>query len=176
MENREWSNVMLKATGLSLEQMPEVREGSSVAGQLLDDLAKRWNLQSNIPIAAGGGDNAAGAIGVGIIKNGQAMLSIGTSGVYFAISDGFKSKSDQTVHSFCHALPGKWHLMSVMLNSANCLDFTARLTGFADVSALLKAAEEEGLKPNGPLFLPYLTGERTPHNDSHLRGSFTGTV
>ncbi|KAI6206826.1 hypothetical protein M3Y94_00958200 [Aphelenchoides besseyi] len=148
VKKRKWSKQMLEATGLNESQMPEVREG--------------------------GGDNAAGAVGVGIVKNGQAMLSIGTSGVYFAVSDGFKALPDAAVHSFCHALTGTWHLMSVMLNSANCLDFTARLTGFADVPALLEAAEKRGLQPNGPLFLPYLTGERTPHNDAHLRGSFTG--
>jgi xylulokinase len=173
VKRREWSDSMLEATGLNRNQMPEVREGSTVAGHLFYYLSKRWNLQSNIPIAAGGSDNAAGAVGVGIVQNGQAMLSIGTSGVYFSVSDGFKSNPNQTVHSFCHCLPGKWHLMSVMLNSANCLDFTARITGFQDVSALLEAAKERGLQPNGPLFLPYLTGERTPHNDSNLRGSFT---
>ncbi|KAI6224746.1 Xylulose kinase [Aphelenchoides besseyi] len=174
VKKRKWSKQMLEATGLNESQMPEVREGSEAAGQLRDELAAHWNLPKGIPIAAGGGDNAAGAVGVGIVKNGQAMLSIGTSGVYFAVSDGFKALPDAAVHSFCHALTGTWHLMSVMLNSANCLDFTARLTGFADVPALLEAAEKRGLQPNGPLFLPYLTGERTPHNDAHLRGSFTG--
>jgi sugar (pentulose or hexulose) kinase len=115
-----------------------------------------------------------GAVGVGIVRSGQAMLSIGTSGVYFAVSDGYKAQPDQAIHSFCHAVSNKWHLMSVMLNSASCLDFTARLTGFDNVPAMLEAAEERGLQPNGPLFLPYLTGERTPHNDAHLQGSFTG--
>ncbi len=101
------------------------------------------------------------------------MLSLGTSGVYFAVSDGFRSSPEQAVHSFCHALPDTWHLMSVMLNAASCLDFTARLTGQKDVPALLAEAEAKGLQENGPLFLPYLTGERTPHNDAHARGSFT---
>ncbi|KAI6218368.1 Xylulose kinase [Aphelenchoides fujianensis] len=171
---RQWSDRMLAACGLERSQMPEVREGSQAAGALRDELAERWNLPAGLPIAAGGGDNAAGAVGVGIVHDGQAMLSLGTSGVYFAVADGFKALPQQAVHSFCHALPGTWHLMSVMLNSANCLDFTARLTGFPDVPALLEAAEQRGLQPNGPLFLPYLTGERTPHNDAHLRGSFTG--
>jgi len=174
VRRREWSEEMLKATGITRNQLPEVREGSEVAGNLLDNLAHQWNLPIGIPIAAGGGDNAAGAIGVGIVCSGQAMLSLGTSGVFFAVSDGFKARPDLTVHSFCHALPGQWHLMSVMLNSGSCLDFSACLTGFQNVSELLEAAEKRGLQPNGPIFLPYLTGERTPHNDVHLQGSFTG--
>lgn len=170
---RQWSDVMLAATGLDRSHMPEVFEGSQPAGRLRKELAERWGMDT-VPVAAGGGDNAAGAVGVGIVRHGQAMLSLGTSGVYFAVSDGFRSSPEQAVHSFCHALPNTWHLMSVMLNAASCLDFTARLTGQKDVPALLAEAEARGLKHDGPMFLPYLTGERTPHNDAHARGSFTG--
>lgn len=169
---RAWSDTMLAATGLDRSHMPEVFEGSQPAGRLSQALADRWGMDT-VPVAAGGGDNAAGAVGVGIVRDGQAMLSLGTSGVYFAVSDGFRSSPEQAVHSFCHALPNTWHLMSVMLNAASCLDFTARLTGQKDVPALLAEAEAKGLQPDGPMFLPYLTGERTPHNDSHARGSFT---
>jgi xylulokinase len=172
VRKRAWSDAMLAATGLTRSHMPEVFEGSQPAGRLSKALAERWGMDT-VPVAAGGGDNAAGAVGVGIVRDGQAMLSLGTSGVYFAVSDGFKASPETAVHSFCHALPGTWHLMSVMLNAASCLDFTARLTGYADVAALLADAEEAGLVKNGPLFLPYLTGERTPHNDPHARGSFT---
>jgi xylulokinase len=170
---RQWSDTMLAACGLSREHMPVLHEGSSAAGQLRAELAQRWGM-GRVPVAAGGGDNAAGAVGVGIVRHGQAMLSLGTSGVYFAVSDGFLSRPEQAVHSFCHALPGTWHLMSVMLNAASCLDFTARLTGHPDVGALLAEAEAAPRRDDGPMFLPYLTGERTPHNDVHATASFGG--
>jgi xylulokinase len=172
VEKRQWSDAMLAATGLDRSHMPQVFEGSQPAGRLRRELADRWGMHT-VPVAAGGGDNAAGAVGVGIVHHGQAMLSLGTSGVYFAVSDGFRSSPEQAVHSFCHALPDTWHLMSVMLNAASCLDFTARLTGQKDVPSLLAEAEAKGLREHGPIFLPYLTGERTPHNDAHARGSFT---
>ncbi|RDD82158.1 xylulokinase [Dyella tabacisoli] len=170
---RAWSAAMLDATGLLPKHMPQVYEGNAVTGYLLPELAMRWGM-GRVPVAAGGGDNAAGAIGVGIVKHGQAMLSLGTSGVYFAVSDGFLALPEQAVHSFCHALPDTWHVMSVMLNAASCLDFTARLTGLPDVASLLAEAESVGMQPDGPCFLPYLTGERTPHNDVHARGAFVG--
>jgi xylulokinase len=172
VKNRQWSDAMLASTGLDRSHMPQVFEGTQPAGCLRRELADRWGMHT-VPVAAGGGDNAAGAVGVGIVRHGQAMLSLGTSGVYFAVSDGFRASPEQAVHAFCHALPGTWHLMSVMLNAASCLDFTARLTGVADVPTLLAEAESRGLEKYGPLFLPYLTGERTPHNDPHARGSFT---
>lgn len=172
VRKREWSDAMLAATGLDRSHMPLVCEGTQPAGRLRRELAERWGMDT-VPVAAGGGDNAAGAVGVGIVRGGQAMLSLGTSGVYFAVSDGFRASPEQAVHAFCHAVPDTWHLMSVMLNAASCLDFTARLTGQADVPALLAEAASRGLETHGPLFLPYLTGERTPHNDPHARGSFT---
>lgn len=172
VRRRQWSDAMLEATGLERMHMPLLFEGSHPAGRLRPELAARWGMDT-VPVAAGGGDNAAGAVGVGIVRHGQAMLSLGTSGVYFAVSDGFRASPETAVHSFCHALPDTWHLMSVMLNAASCLDFTARLTGYADVPALLADAQAKGLRENGPMFLPYLTGERTPHNDAHARGSFT---
>jgi xylulokinase len=170
---RNWSRSMLEATGLPVEAMPVVYEGNAVTGHLSQELADRWGMQ-RVPVAAGGGDNAAGAVGVGIVKHGQAMLSLGTSGVYFAVSDGYLACPEQAVHSFCHALPGTWHLMSVMLNAASCLDFTAGLGGYPDVAGMLADAEQTGLRREGPMFLPYLSGERTPHNDVHACGAFTG--
>ncbi|TCV96635.1 xylulokinase [Biostraticola tofi] len=170
---RDWNDELLAACGLSRQQMPRLYEGSQVTGQLLPDLASRWGMAS-VPVIAGGGDNAAGAIGVGVYRQGQAMLSLGTSGVYFAVSDGFLSNPEKAVHSFCHALPNTWHLMSVMLSAASCLDWAARLTGLGTVPALLDAASrcrEDG----APLvFLPYLSGERTPHNNPNATGAFWG--
>ncbi|PKB89508.1 xylulokinase, partial [Ewingella americana] len=125
---RDWNDELLNATGLTRSQMPALFEGNQITGHLLPEIASRWNMDS-VPVIAGGGDNAAGAVGVGLYKTGQAMLSLGTSGVYFAVSDGFLSNPQQAVHSFCHALPDTWHLMSVMLSAASCLDWAAKLTG-----------------------------------------------
>jgi xylulokinase len=171
---RAWSDVMLHACGLDRSQMPSLHEGNQITGRLHGELAERWGI-ARVPVAAGGGDNAAGAVGVGIVKPGQAMLSLGTSGVFFAVSDGFLSLPERAVHSFCHALPNTWHLMSVMLNAASCLDFTARLTAYENVPALLGDAQaSKAINNDSPFFLPYLSGERTPHNDTHARGAFVG--
>jgi xylulokinase len=173
VKERRWSQPMLDACGLSQDTMPSLHEGNAVSGYLNASLAERWGM-SRVPVAAGGGDNAAGAVGVGLVRHGQAMLSLGTSGVYFAVSDGYLARPEDAVHSFCHALPGTWHLMSVMLNAASCLDFTAGLAGYPDVATMLADAERAGLHREGPIFLPYLSGERTPHNDVHACGAFTG--
>ncbi|WP_213302595.1 xylulokinase [Paraburkholderia sacchari] len=173
---RDYSEALLSACGLTRAHMPEVFEGNEVTGTLRAELAREFGLRE-IPVVAGGGDNAAGAVGVGIVRPGDAMLSLGTSGVYFAVSDGFLANPDSAVHSFCHALPRTWHLMSVMLNAASCLDFTARLTGHDTVAALLAEAESHsnaGVDPHRPWFLPYLSGERTPHNNVNAKGVFHG--
>ena len=175
---RDYSDVLLAACGLSREQMPAVCEGNRVTGALLPAIAREFGLRE-IPVVAGGGDNAAGAIGVGIVRPGQAMLSLGTSGVYFAVSDGFLANPASAVHSFCHALPATWHLMSVMLNAAGCIDYTARLAGYADVAALLadaQAGADPAADGRRPWFLPYLSGERTPHNNVNAKGVFYGLV
>ena len=169
---RDWSDDLLAATGLTRAQMPRLHEGPEVTGRLREDIARRFGLQ-RIPVIAGGGDNAAGAVGVGVVRAGQAMLSLGTSGVCFAATDRFLANPAQAVHSFCHALPATWHLMSVMLSAAACLDFTARLVG-AEVPRLLAEAEARGLHEATPLFLPYLNGERTPHNNPAAQGVFFG--
>ena len=170
---RCWSPLMLAACGLDQAQMPSLAEGSRVSGYLRGDLARRWSM-GEVAIAAGGGDNAAGAVGMGVVRPGQAMLSLGTSGVFFAVSDGFHARPQQAVHSFCHALPDTWHLMSVMLNAASCLDLAARWDGYADVGRMLEAAEAAPMQAQRPWFLPYLNGERTPHNDVHAAGLFYG--
>ncbi|RIV98243.1 FGGY-family carbohydrate kinase, partial [Azospirillum brasilense] len=120
------------------------------------------------------GDNAAGAVGVGVVAPGSAFLSLGTSGVLFVSGDRFAPNPERGVHAFCHALPGRWHQMSVMLSAASCLSFAARLTGAADEAALLREAESHGGDLGPLVFLPYLSGERTPHNDPHAKGVFFG--
>lgn len=170
---RDWSDVMLAACKLTRAHMPALYEGSEITGTLLPDVAKAWGMQE-VAVVAGGGDNAAGAVGVGMMNAGQAMLSLGTSGVYFAVSDGFLSKPESAVHSFCHALPERWHLMSVMLSAASCLDWAAKLTGLASVPALIDAAQQADELAEPVWFLPYLSGERTPHNNPQAKGVFFG--
>ena len=170
---RDWSDEMLHACQLTREQMPALFEGSEITGTLHAEIAERWQM-SQVPVVAGGGDNAAGAVGVGMMDAGQAMLSLGTSGVYFAVSDGYRSNPENAVHSFCHALPGKWHLMSVMLSAASCLDWAAKLTGMQDVPALITAAQQADENAGPVWFLPYLSGERTPHNNPEAKGVFFG--
>jgi xylulokinase len=169
---RRWSDAMLAACGLIERHMPRLHEGSEPAGRLRAEVASELGLPQ-VPVAAGGGDNAAGAVGAGVVASGDAFLSLGTSGVVFAVSDGFAPNTAQAVHAFCHALPGRWHQMAVILSAASCLDWAARLAGFADVPAALAAAEAS-TAGDVPIFLPYLSGERTPYNDPHAKGLLFG--
>ncbi|EUK19066.1 xylulokinase [Commensalibacter papalotli (ex Servin-Garciduenas et al. 2014)] len=171
---RSWYKPLLNACGLTEDNMPKLFEGNESTGTIKPELANRWGMPKTVTITAGGGDNAAGAIGVGIWRKGQAMLSLGTSGVYFVASDGFLSNPEKAVHSFCHALPNTWHLMSVMLSAASCLDWAAKITGVKSVPELLALAETTGKDPSSVIFLPYLSGERTPHNNAKATGCFMG--
>lgn len=169
---RDWSDAMLAATGLTRDQMPQLHEGSHATGMLRADIAARWGMV-RVPVAAGGGDNAAGAAGVGIIKDGDALLSLGTSGVIFVATKEFRPNPARAVHAFCHCLPDLWHQMSVHLSAASCIDWAAALTG-VDIPAFFALAEKAGPAAGPELFLPYLSGERTPHNDPHVRGALLG--
>ena len=172
---RRWSTAMLMACGLTEEQMPALYEGNEITGYLTPESASRWGMRA-IPVVAGAGDNAAGAIGCGIVEAGQAMLSLGTSGVYFAVTNDYRSDPESAVHSFCHAIGHRWHLMSVMLSAASCLDWFAKNAGYGSVAALFDdvTANTRVNDPNTPLFLPYLTGERTPHNNPNAKAGFFG--
>ncbi|GGA43201.1 xylulokinase [Sphingomonas psychrolutea] len=168
---RAWSASLLAACGLSVEQMPRLVEGSALGGRLRPDIAETWGM-AEVPVAGGGGDNAAGAAGVGVVSDGKALLSLGTSGVIFVANDRFRPNPARAVHAFCHCLPDLWHQMSVHLSAASCIDWVARLTGAAGAAELFARAEAAGAA-NGPeLFLPYLSGERTPYNDAQVRGAF----
>lgn len=169
---RDWSDALLAATGLTREHMPRLHEGTEVTGTLRPEVAARWGM-GQVLVAAGAGDNAGGAAGIGVIADGDALLSLGTSGVIFVATSEFRPNPATAVHAFCHCLPGMWHQMSVHLSAASCLDWAARLLGM-DVPALLAAAEAAGPASGVELFLPYLSGERTPHNDPHVRGAFLG--
>lgn len=169
---RDWSDELLSATGLHRSHMPRLVEGSAMGGSLLPEVAARWGMAS-VPVAGGAGDNAAGAIGVGVVHDGDALLSLGTSGVIFVATDRLRANPGGAVHAFCHCLPGLWHQMSVHLSAAVCLDWAAAMMHLS-VPDLLAAAETEGAGQGKELFLPYLSGERTPHNDPHVRGAFLG--
>ena len=173
---RAWSPQLLQAGGMTLAQMPAVVEGSDVSGHLQRDAAIALGLPEGLPVAGGGGDNAASAVGIGATQPGQGFLSLGTSGVLFVVTDRHRPNPASAVHAFCHALPGRWHQMSVMLSAASCLQWITRLTGSASESALLERVEAltDAERDRAPLFLPYLSGERTPHNDSHAAGAFFG--
>lgn len=169
---RDWSEPLLEATHLTRAQMPALAEGSDATGGLRAALAQDWGLTPGIPVAGGGGDNAATAVGVGVIKHGQAFLSLGTSGVIFAATDSYRPAPETAVHSFCHALPGLWHQMGVILSATDALEWYGRLVGRTP-SDLTRALS--GVTPPGrAMFLPYLGGERTPHNDAQIRGALIG--
>jgi xylulokinase len=153
--------------------MPDLLEGTEETGQLRPSIAKAWGMPS-VPVYAGGGDNAAGAAAVGAVNTGDTFMSLGTSGVIFTATDKFQSNIDSAVHSFCHAVPDRWHLMSVMLSAASCLDWASKLAGTSSVADLIALAESRSDKPTPELFLPYLSGERTPHNDPNAKGVFFG--
>ncbi len=168
---RCWSDEILAACGLTQAQMPALYEGTEITGTLTAEVAELWGMPQ-VPVAAGGSDNAAGAVGVGVVKDGDALLSLGTSGVIFVATKDFRPNPVRAVHAFCHALPGMWHQMSVHLSAASCIDWVARITGAAGAADLFARAEAAGPASGPELFLPYLSGERTPHNDPEVRGAF----
>ena len=169
---RAWNDDLLSATHLTRDHMPRLVEGSEVSGILRPALAARWGLPEGVVVAGGGGDNAASGVGAGVVKAGQAFVSLGTSGVLFAATEGYHPDAATAVHTFCHALPATWHQMGVILAATDALNWFARLTG-SDAQAL--TADLGPLQaPGHTLFLPYLGGERTPLNDARIRGAFVG--
>ncbi|MBB4041714.1 xylulokinase [Microvirga flocculans] len=170
---RDWSDAALSATGLTRDHMARLVEGSQASGTLLAGIARRWGMRGDVPVAGGAGDAAAGAVGLGAIADGAAFISLGTSGQLFATTREFSPAPESLVHSFCHALPGRWFQMAAMLNGASCLAWAAHLLK-RDIGALLQDVEAGFREPSRLLFLPYLAGERTPHNDPHARGVFFG--
>ncbi|WP_025824831.1 xylulokinase [Asaia astilbis] len=172
-ERRLWSDAALEASNLRLASMPELREGTEPAGTLNADLAARWGMKSAPIFAGGAGDNAAGAVGLGAIHTGDAFLSLGTSGVVWVTTDSFHPGGNHAIHSFCHAVPNQWHQMGVTLSAAASLAWWSRVTGL-DEKTLLAELPETPEAPSPVLFAPYLSGERTPHNDATVRGGFVG--
>ncbi|MBT1260434.1 xylulokinase [Pseudomonas sp. VS40] len=173
---REWFAPLLRATGLSPAQMPRLVEGGAASAVLT---AQGLGLSPSVVIAGGGGDNPVAAVGIGAINAGDGFITLGTSAAIVAITDHAAGNPASAVHSFCHALPNRWYTMGAMLAGASCLRWVTRLTGTLDEQTLLDQVQtqlpiEQTVPLSTPLFLPYLAGERTPHNDPLLRGGFMG--
>lgn len=170
---RDWSATLLAKGNMQPDQMPKLVEGSAPAGQLRADLARAWGLTQPVTVAGGAGDNAAAACGIGAMAEGDGFVSLGTSGVLVAARDGCHPAPETALHTFCHAVPGQWYQMGVMLSATDSLNWLSQITG-AKPAELTAGLGDHLRAPGRVRFLPYLSGERTPHNDPVIRGSFTG--
>jgi xylulokinase len=182
---RAWSDEMLRALDIPRAWLPEVTESPVVSAKISADAARATGLIEGTPAVGGGGDQAAGAVGTGIVRPGIVSATLGTSGVVFAQSDEYRIEPQGRLHAFCHAVPGKWHLMGVMLSAAGSLRWYRDALGAHEKEIAAKTNEdvydvltrEAATAPpgcEGLLFLPYLTGERTPYPDPNARGAFVG--
>jgi xylulokinase len=175
VRQRDWSSELLSALDINPDWLPPTFEGTAITGVLSAEAAAATGLKAGIPVVGGGGDQAANAVGTGAVVDGVVALSLGTSGVVFASTDSPIIEPEGRLHAFCHAVPNKWHLMGVMLSAAGSLrwyhDTLAANTSYDD---LLAPTADIPAGSDGLLFLPYLTGERTPHPDPLARGAFIG--
>ncbi len=175
IKKRKWSDKLLSCSFLEEKNMPKLVEGNEATGILKKNLKDKFNFNNDIIVVGGAGDNAAAAVGMGITEQNQSFISLGTSGVFFTPTQSFLSNTNDAVHSFCHCLPNKWHLMSVMLSASNCLDWICSITKTSITDTFQNIENyfsDINLLNNSSYFLPYLSGERTPHNDPYIRGSF----
>lgn len=172
---RDWSGELLAALGIDRAWMPRTFEGPECTGYITEETAALTGLKAGTPVVAGGGDQAAQAVGVGAIEPGIVSLTVGTSGVVFASTPSALIEPEGRLHAFCHAVPGLWHFMGVMLSAAGSLQwYRDTLTPGMDFDDLLAEAAAAPANSDGLLFLPYLSGERTPHPDPLARGAFIG--
>lgn len=173
LDQRDWSDPVLAATGLGRHQMPRLIEGVSVSGRLRPDLALRWGMTRYPVVAGGGSDNACGACGMGAIHEGRGTVSLGTSGVLFVATDSPRKTSDYDIETLCHAVPERWHQMSVVLSATSCLTWlSARLKRSpAELSQMLGAAPRPA---TDLVFVPFLDGRWSPRLDAQIRGGFFG--
>ena len=171
-EKRQWSEKLCSVSRTKIEWLPEIHEGTEFSGSLSKSGAKLLGLKKGIRIAAGGGDASAGACGVGATSIDFSFLSLGTSGQFFSVKSSYLPPKGGMVHSFAHCLPNLWFHMACMLNGARPLSWWAEVS--QKPIQMLIDESKKAKKKNVPIFLPYLTGERTPHNDAHVRGTFYG--
>lgn len=175
LKERDWSVEVLSALGIPRAWMPNTFEGTGFTGRVTEDAAALTGLKVGTPVAAGGGDQAAGAVGVGAVEPGIVGLTVGTSGVVFATTPSALIEPEGRLHAFCHAVPGMWHFMGVMLSAAGSLQwYRDTLAPNVSFDNLLNEAEAVPAGSEGLQFLPYLSGERTPHPDPLARGAFIG--
>ncbi|MBE1441076.1 xylulokinase [Paenibacillus sp. OAS669] len=183
--NRRWSTEVVEGLGIPMEWLPPLYESNDIAGRLTSAAAERTGLAPGTPVVAGGGDQACGAVGVGVVKQGIASVALGTSGVVFVHDDSYQADEQRRLHSFCHGVPGKWHRMGVMLAAGGSFQWwknhlaqeeqkQAAAEGRDVYELLTELAASAPLGSEGLLFMPYLTGERTPHPDPKARGGFVG--
>lgn len=173
LARRDWSDDLLACTGLTRAQMPALHEGTAATGRLRAELAQRWGMTQRPVIAAGGGDNACGACGTGVIEDGDGTVSLGTSGVLFLASDRPRPAQDFAIESLCHAVPDRWHQISVVLSATSCVNWLAQRLKrpAADLVAELGEAPRDA---TDLLFVPFLDGNWSPRNDGDIRGGFVG--
>jgi xylulokinase len=175
LKARDWSDEVLSALDIPRAWMPRTFEGTEFTGYVNEAAAALTGLKVGTPVAAGGGDQAAGAVGVGAVEPGIIGLTVGTSGVVFATTPSALIEPEGRLHAFCHAVPGMWHFMGVMLSAAGSLQwYRDTLAAGMSFDELLKEAESIPVGCEGLQFLPYLSGERTPHPDPLARGAFIG--
>ena len=174
---RTWFPPMVAACGLRLDQLPALAEGDAATGTVLANVADQLGLPMNVVVAAGGGDNPVSAVGIGAVNGGDSFISLGTSAAIVSVTETPLGNPASGVHSFCHALPGRWYAMGAILSGASCVRWATGVLGQPDEAALLALVEsalplDTAIAASAPLFLPYLSGERTPHNDPQVRGAF----
>ena len=175
LAGRDWSDEVVAALGIDPSWLPRTFEGTDVTGSVTGEAAEATGLRAGIPVVAGGGDQSAAAVGVGAVEPGVVSLSLGTSGVVFTTTDGPRIEPEGRLHAFCHCVPDRWHVMGVMLSAAGSLRwFRDALAPGVDFHDLVEEAASVPAGSDGLLFLPYLTGERTPHPDPEARGAFVG--
>jgi xylulokinase len=175
LAERTWSPDLLEALDLDPALLPATHEGPERTGEVTGEAAELTGLRPGTPVVAGGGDQSANAVGVGAVTPGVVALSLGTSGVVFATTEGPSVEAAGRVHAFCHAVPGRWHMMGVMLSAAGSLRWLRdALAPDQSFETLVEGAAEVPAGSDGLIFLPYLTGERTPHPDPLARGAFVG--
>lgn len=170
---RDWSDQALETAHMRRDQMPELVEGSAPSGDMRSTLRDRWGIAGNVVVAGSAGDNAAAACGAGCFAEGQGFVSLGTSGVLLAAKESYAPDAASAVHTFCHAVPDRWYQMGVILAATDCLNWLSRQVGQAPAE-LIGLLPETIDGPSDLMFLPYLSGERTPHNDAGVRGAFIG--
>ena len=176
IKTRDWSPEVLKALDIPLEWLPKTYEGTQVTGVISAQAAALTGLAAGTPVVGGGGDQAAQAVGVGAVRPGIVALTLGTSGVVFAATQGAFIEPEGRLHAFCHSVPDRWHLMGVMLSAGGSLRwYRDTFTPGMDYDGLLARAAHIPPGCEGLLFLPYLTGERTPHPDPLARGCLLGS-